>query len=81
MIYIQDWPKVISNYYILNSYYLGESIYVVGNEELILFQKGQGLQHGGKPKNGNNYVFKCKHLNLSCVLCSHIEKEKHFKYL
>jgi hypothetical protein len=38
-------------------------------------RKNQDLQHGGKPKDGNNYAFKCKYLKLSCVLCSHIEKE------
>ena len=38
--------------------------------------KSQDLQHGGKPKDGNNYAFKCKYLNYHflCVLCSHIEK-------
>jgi hypothetical protein len=26
-------------------------------------------QHGGKPKDGNTYVFKCKYLQLSFLLC------------
>jgi hypothetical protein len=35
--------------------------------------KSQDLQHGGKSKDGNNYAF--KYHKLSCVLCSHLEKE------
>jgi hypothetical protein len=31
--------------------------------------KGQDLQHGGKPKDGNNYAFKCKYLKLSSLMC------------
>jgi len=29
--------------------------------------KSQGLQHGGKPKDGNNYAF--KYHKLSCLMC------------
>jgi hypothetical protein len=40
-------------------------------------RKNQGLQHGGKPKDGNTYVLSASILNydFSCVLCSHIEQE------
>ena len=31
--------------------------------------KSRGLQHGGKPKDGNNYAFKCKYLKLSFLMC------------
>jgi hypothetical protein len=35
-------------------------------------QKNQDLQHGGKPKDGNIYAFKCKYFNIishvSCVV-------------
>jgi hypothetical protein len=42
-----------SNYYILNSYHLlEEGIDVVENKELS-YVKNQGLQHGGKSKDGN----------------------------
>jgi hypothetical protein len=39
--------------------------------------KSQGLQYGGKPKDGNTYVLSARILNynFSCVLCSYIEKE------
>jgi hypothetical protein len=36
---------------------LGKSIDVVGNKELSCAEKNQDLQHGGKPKDGNIYVF------------------------
>ena len=39
----------------------GEDIDVVGNKELSCAEN-QGLQHGGKPKDGNNYAFKYKYL-------------------
>jgi hypothetical protein len=29
----------------------------------------KSLQHGGKPKDGNTYTFKCKYLQLSFLLC------------
>jgi hypothetical protein len=32
-------------------------------------QKNQGLQHGGKSKDGNTYVFKYKYLKLSFLMC------------
>jgi hypothetical protein len=67
-LYIQDWPKVILNYYIWNSYHLGKDIDVVGNKEIPCAKK-QGLQHGGKPKDGNIYAFKCKYINLSFLMC------------
>jgi hypothetical protein len=59
-----------------------EVIDVVGSEE-ILYAKIQGLQHGGKPKDGNTYLLSASILeyHFLCVLCSHIEKFKHFKYL
>jgi hypothetical protein len=31
--------------------------------------KSQDLEHGGKPKDGNNYAFKCKYLKLSFLMC------------
>jgi hypothetical protein len=39
--------------------------------------ENQSLQHGGKPKDGNTYVFKVQVSSIinSRVLCSHIEKE------
>jgi hypothetical protein len=57
-------------------------LYVVGNEE-ISCAKNEGLQHGGKPKDGNTYLLNANILeyHFLCVLCSHIEKLKHFKYL
>jgi hypothetical protein len=30
--------------------------------------KSQDLQHGVKPKDGNNYAFKCKYLKLSMLV-------------
>jgi hypothetical protein len=71
-----------SNCYVLNSYHLEEVIDVVGSEE-ILYAKIQGLQHGEKPKDGNTYLLSASILeyHFLCVLCSHIEKFKHFKYL
>jgi hypothetical protein len=57
-----------SNYYVLNSYHLEEGIDVVGNKELS-YAKNQGLQHGGKSKDGNFYAFKCKYFKLSFLMC------------
>jgi hypothetical protein len=39
--------------------------------------KSQGLQHGGKSKDGNNYALSASVLkyHFLCVLCSHMEKE------
>jgi hypothetical protein len=54
-----------------NSYHLEQDIDVVG---LSYVENQENLQHGGKPKDGNTYVFKCKYLQLSFLLCSHIEK-------
>jgi hypothetical protein len=50
-------------------------LYVVGNEE-ISCAKNQGLQHEGKPKDGNTYLLSANILeyHFLCVLCSHIEK-------
>ena len=52
-----------------------EDVDVVGSEE-ILYAKIQGLQHGGKPKDGNTYLLSASILeyHFLCVLCSHIEK-------
>jgi hypothetical protein len=69
MIYIHDWTKVIfSNCYVLNSYHLEEDIDIVGNKELSC-AKNQGLQHGGKSKDGNFYALKCKYFKLSFLMC------------
>jgi hypothetical protein len=65
---LQDWPKVISIYYIQNSYHLGESIDVVGNKGLS-YAENQVLQHGGVPNDGNTYAFKCKYLKLLFLMC------------
>jgi hypothetical protein len=73
-LHIQDWPKVTSIYRIQNSYHLGKDINVVGNKESSCAEY-QSLQHEGKPRDGNIYILKCNYLNLSCVLCSHIEIE------
>jgi hypothetical protein len=34
---------------------------VVGNKGLS-YVENQSLQHGGKPKDGNTYVYKCNYL-------------------
>jgi hypothetical protein len=41
---------------------------VVGNKELSC-AGNQDLQHGGKPKDGNIYAFKCKYLKISFLMC------------
>jgi hypothetical protein len=43
-------------------------INVVGNKELSCAEN-QGLQHGGKSKDGNIYAFKCKYFKLSFLMC------------
>ena len=68
MIYIFKIDPRLFQYVIQNPYHLGEDINVVGNKELSCVEN-QGLQHGGKPKDGNIYVFKCKYLQLLFVLC------------
>jgi hypothetical protein len=51
-----------------NSYHLEQNIDVVGDKGLSCVEN-QSLQHGGKPNDGNTYVFKCKYLQLSFLLC------------
>jgi hypothetical protein len=52
-----------------------EDINVVGNKESSCAET-QGLQHGGKSKDGNTYALSESILNylFLCVLCSHIGK-------
>jgi hypothetical protein len=62
MIYIPKIdPKLFLSYYIYNSYHLKQDIAVVGIKGLSCVEN-QSLQHGGKPKDGNTYVFRCKYL-------------------
>jgi hypothetical protein len=41
MIYIQDWPEVILNCYILDSYHLEGNVDVVGNKESSYVEKSR----------------------------------------
>jgi hypothetical protein len=53
---------------ISKTHHLEQDIDVVGNKGLSCVEN-QSLQHGGKPKDGNTCVFKCKYLQLSFLLC------------
>ena len=72
MIYIFKIDPRLFQHVIQNPYHLGEDIDVVGIKELSCAEL-QGLQHGGKSRDGNIYILKCNYLNSSYVLCSHIE--------
>jgi hypothetical protein len=63
-----------SNYYVLNSYHLGESIDVVGNKELILCRKVKAYNMEESQRMVTIMLLSASILNyyFSCVLCSHI---------
>jgi hypothetical protein len=77
MIYIHDWPQVISNYYILNSYHLEGRYWCCRKQRSIMCRKIK-TYNMEESQRMVTIIFSSASIldyHFLCVLCSHIEKE------
>jgi hypothetical protein len=77
MIYISKIDPKLFQIIMSKTHIISGKILMLWEIKNYPMRKDQGLQHGGKPKDGNTYVLSARILNyhFSCVLCSHMEKE------